>query len=94
MKRLVLAALLCAVGCSTQPTFIDGTSIQLGAYVPWEQNLYGVELISYVNGSLIKLPTNMNYEVSRTHSLTNDWLWGMMRSNESSETKVKILNDK
>ena len=90
MKRLVLATML-LVGCASQsPKVVEGTSIQLGAYIPWEGNLYGVELISYVNGIVVKTPTNMCYEVQRTSSTTNDWLWGMMKSVESTDTTVKL----
>ena len=32
-------------GCTSSSKFVDGTAVSVGAYVPWEQNLYGVELI-------------------------------------------------
>ena len=90
MKRLVLAAMFLA-GCMThQPKVVEGTSVQLGAYLPWDGNLYGVELISYVNGCVVKTPTNMCYEIQRKHSVTNDWVWGMLKSVESSDTTVRL----
>ncbi len=90
MKKLALAAML-LVGCSsTQPKTVEGTSVQLGAYIPWEGNIYGVELLSYVNGIVVKTPTNMCYEIQRKHSVTNDWAWGLMKSIESSDTTVKL----
>lgn len=84
----ILALLLC--GCTSQPKFVEGTSVQLGAYVPWQSNLYGVELISYVNGCVVRTPTNMCYEIERKYSVTNDWAWGWLKSVESSDTKVKL----
>ncbi len=89
--RFFLTALFALLlGCSGTPKFVEGTSVQLGAYVPWSGNLYGVELVSYVNGCVIRTPSNMCYEVERSHSVTNDWLWGMLQSVESSETKVRL----
>lgn len=91
MKKLitiVLALVLCA--CTSQPKFVEGTSVQLGAYVPWQSNLYGVELLSYVNGCVVRTPTNMCYEIERQYTATNDWCWGMLKSTESSNTKVKL----
>lgn len=91
MKRAVASLVFLFIGCVSHPKFVDGTSISLGAYVPWQSNLYGVELLSYVNGVVVKTPTNMSYEVTRTHSASNDWCWGMMKSVEASKTEVKIL---
>lgn len=91
MKKIVtivLALFLC--GCSSQPKYVEGTSVQLGAYIPWQSNIYGVELLSYVNGCVVRTPTNMCYEIERQYSLTNDWCWGMLKSTESSNTKVKL----
>lgn len=90
MKKLVLAALLMA-GCSSSPKFVEGTSIQLGAYVPWNSNLYGVELLSYVNGCVVRVPTNGTYEISRKYSATNDWCWGMLKTVELTDTTVKLV---
>lgn len=89
MKKLIIAAVILA-GCSSAPKFIEGTSVQLGAYVPWQSNLYGVEICSYVNGCVVRTPSNMCYEVERTHSVTNSWCWGLLDSIESSNTKVNL----
>ena len=78
MKKLVAAWLALCIGCASQPKFCEGTSVQLGAYVPWQSNLYGVEIMSYVNGCVVRTPTNMCYEVQRNHCATNSWLWGML----------------
>lgn len=84
----ILALLLC--GCTSQTKFVEGTSVQLGAYVPWQSNLYGVELLSYINGCVVRTPTNMCYEIERQYTATNSWMWGMLESVESSDTKVKL----
>jgi len=90
MKRLALALLLIA-GCSSpSPQLVEGTSVALGAYVPWDGGLYGVELMQYVSGTVIKTPTNVCYSVERKHSVTNDWGWGLLKSVESTETNVRF----
>lgn len=89
-KLIVIAALLAFLGCTTPSKYVEGTSVQLGAYIPWSGNLYGVEIISYVNGCVVRTPTNMCYEVTRDHSVTNDWCFGLLKSIESSSTTVKL----
>lgn len=86
---LVLIYVLCQ-GCSTNSKAVEGTSIQLGAYIPFEGNLYGVELVSYVNGLKIQASSNQSFQVERTYTATNDWLWGMMKTVESSDTTVQV----
>lgn len=89
MKKLALALLLLA-GCTSSSRFVEGTSVQLGAYVPWESNLYGVELVSYVNGCAVKTSSNMNFKVERTYNATNEYLWGMVKTREKTDTKVEV----
>ena len=86
---LVLIYVLCQ-GCSTQQKVVEGTSIQLGAYIPFDGNLYGIELMSYVNGLKIQASSNQSFQVSRTYNSTNDWLWGMMKTSEGSDTKIQV----
>ena len=86
---IVLIYVLCQ-GCSTQQKIVEGTSIQLGAYLPFDGNLYGIELVSYVNGMKLQTSTNQSFQVSRTYNSTNDWLWGMMKTVESSDTSIQV----
>ena len=86
---VVLIYVLCQ-GCSTQQKAVEGTSIQLGAYLPFDGNLYGIELMSYVNGLKIQASSNQSFQVSRTYNATNDWLWGMMNTVESSDTSIQV----
>lgn len=89
MKKLIISTMLIA-GCAQAPKVVDGMSLSLGAYIPWDGQMYGVELINFVNGSVIKTPTNMCYEIQRKQSSTNDWLWGMMRTVESTDLTVTL----
>ena len=77
-------------GCSSSQKIVEGTSIQFGGYLPFEGNLYGVEIVSYVNGLKLQTSTNQSFQVSRTYNATNDWLWGMMKTVESSDTTVQV----
>ena len=77
-------------GCSSSQKLVEGTSIQLGAYLPFEGNLYGVELVSYVNGLKLQSSSNQSFQVSRTYNATNDWLWGMMKTVECSDTSIQV----
>ena len=88
VKKLMLVVCAFFIGCTSTPKFVEGTSLQLGAYIPWQSNLYGVELMSYINGCVVRVPTNICYEIQRTHSSTNSWMWGALETVESSETKV------
>ena len=90
MRKLIVIAALALLGCTSSSKYVEGTSVQLGAYIPWSGNLYGVEIISYVNGCVVRTPSNTCYEVQRSHTVTNNWMWGMLDSIETSDTKVTI----
>ena len=92
--RILLAAFCIAAGllvdgCTSSSKFVDGTSVQLGAYVPWEQNLYGVELVSYINGCAVKTSSNVLFTVQRDYCATNTYLWGMVETRETTHTSVE-----
>ncbi len=91
MKKAVFVFALALAGCAGSPKFVEGTSVQLGAYVPWNSNLYGVELLSYVNGCVVRVPTNGTYEITRRHASTNDWCWGMLKTVELTDTTIKLV---
>jgi len=82
--------LACAfiLGCASQPKYVEGTSISLGAYIPWDGQMYGLELLNYTNGTVVKVPSNTVYEIRRNHSATNDWCWGLLKSIEHTDTKI------
>ena len=86
---VVLIYVLCQ-GCSTNPKAVEGSSIQLGAYLPFDGNLYGIELMSYVNGLKIQASSNQSFQVERTYTSTNEWAWGLLKSVEGSDTKVEV----
>lgn len=91
VKKLLAIFMLLICGCAfKQPMLLNGTSVKLGAYIPWEGNLYGLEIMSFTSGTLVVSPTNEPFNVEHHSSSTNSWMWGMLDTNESSETKVNL----
>ena len=89
VRSIAIAACLFLLGCTSQPKYVEGTSLTLGAYIPWGGNLYGIELLSYVNGAVVKVPSNTLYQIEREHSSTNSWMWGMLETVEHTSTTVE-----
>lgn len=97
MRTLLVVTGLCLgiMGCcSAKNTYREGTSLQLGAYIPYSENLYGVELMSYVNGVKVNVSSNQAFTCERTHSATNSWGWGLLQNIEYSKTKIEVETKK
>ena len=90
VRKLAIAACAFVIGCTSQPKYVEGTSLTLGAYIPWGGNLYGIELLSYVNGTVVKVPSNETYQIERQHCSTNSWMWGMLDTVEHTSTTVEL----
>ena len=89
LAGLCVAAGVFVDGCvAKQPAFLNGTQVSLGCYVPWNGNLYGLELMSFTTGTYIRFPTNAVFDVQHASASTNDWAWGMLESATSSKTKA------
>lgn len=90
LHPLLIAAALFLSGCSTSPRIVEGTHFCLGCYLPYEGGLVGLDLLEYTSGCVVKsLPTNAPFEVSRVYSSTNTWFFGLARTVERTELKVK-----
>lgn len=77
-------------GCSSNPRYTEGTNLSLGAYLPVDGQLMGIEIINYLNGCSIRTSTNQSFQVSRTHCSTNSWGWGLLTTSESSDTSIEV----
>lgn len=64
--------------------------LQLGAYMPYDGQLVGIEVVNYMNGCKITTATNMPFQVERTYTATNTFLWGMVKTIETTNTKVNF----
>lgn len=90
MKKLVFMLFMLLVGCAAKQQYIEGTHLALGAYLPFEDSLYGVELLQYTNGALLHTSTNVPCQFKREYAATNSYFWGMVETREATTTDMKI----
>ena len=90
MKKFILAFGILLAGCAGQKRYIEGTHFALGAYVPFEDGLYGVELVQLTSGAYFSSSTNQPCVFQRTYAATNEYFWGMARTVESSRTSLEV----
>lgn len=83
---ILLVLLLC--GCFTKQRYIEGTHLALGAYLPFEDSIYGVELLQYTNGAMLSTYTNTQVRFSREYAATNTYFWGMVETKESTKSNL------
>ena len=91
MRRLFFATALAILGgCAhDSSTFIDGTRFRMGVYVPWDGQLYGLQVVEYLNGSCVRAPSNRVVSVSRTFCSSNDYV-GVTHTRDASKTDVSV----
>lgn len=77
-------------GCSTSPRYVEGTQLSLGAYLPIDGQLMGIEVVNYLNGCSVRAISNQAFNVSRTYCSTNSWGWGLLTTVEGSDTKIQV----
>lgn len=89
MKKALIMLLL-TLGCTSSPSYKEGTTMQLGAYVPYDGNIMGIEVLNYLNGCKVTCMSNQTFEVERDFAATNDYFFGMVKTEETTHTKVKV----
>ena len=77
-------------GCSTNPRYVEGTNLSLGAYLPIDGQLMGIEVANYLNGCSVRASSNQAFNISRTYCSTNSWGWGLLTTVEGSDTKIQV----
>ena len=87
-KLIALAALLLLAGCHTSSTYIEGSSLSLGIYIPSSGQLYGVQALSLLSGCKIDMPTNQQFKISREFSASNDY-FGVVHIREKTKTEIE-----
>ena len=90
MRRLLILSALLFAGCFSGQRYTEGSYLALGAYVPVESNLYGVEIVQYLNGARLCTQTNTPCVFSRTYNATNSYLWGMVETRETTRTELQL----
>ena len=87
-KILSLCILLMLAGCHTSSTYIEGSSLALGIYVPAGGQLYGVQALSWLSGCKVDMPTNQEFKISRTFQASNDY-FGVVHIREKTKTEIE-----
>lgn len=90
MKRVILAICILAAGCMSKQRYIEGTHLALGAYLPFEDAIYGIEILQYTNGAMLSTSTNTPCVFERQYAATNSYFWGMVETREATRTKVEV----
>ena len=87
-KLLALAAFLLLAGCYTSSTYIEGSSLALGLYIPSSGQLYGVQALSWLSGCKVDMPTNQQFKLCREFSASNDY-FGVVHIREKTKTQIE-----
>ena len=87
-KILALAAFLLLAGCHTSSTYIEGSSLSLGIYIPSSGQLYGVQALSWLSGCKVDMPTNQQFKLCREYTASNDY-FGVVHVREKTKTEIE-----
>ena len=87
-KLIALAAFLLLAGCHTSSTYIEGSSLALGIYIPSSGQLYGVQALSWLSGCKVDMPTNQQFKLCREYSASNDY-FGVVHIRETTKTQIE-----
>ena len=88
MRFLALAFCLLLAGCHTSSTYIEGSSLALGIYIPASGQLYGVQALSWLSGCKVDIPTNQEFKICREFSASNDY-FGVVHIREKTKTQIE-----
>lgn len=89
LTPVVAASIFLLCGCSSNPKYVEGVNTAIGAYIPYQSNLYGIEVLNYLSGCKAQCMTNQNMSIDRQYSATNSY-FGIVHTVESSHTKINI----
>lgn len=75
-------------GCLSKSTlYTEGTKTIVGAYIPYDGQIMGCQIVSCLSGVTFST-TNGNVSITREHSSTNSYLWGMVETVEFGKTEI------
>lgn len=75
-------------GCLMKTTaYTEGTKATIGAYLPYNGQMMGCQVVSYLSGISFST-SNETVRISREHSATNSYLWGMVETREATITEI------
>ena len=87
-RLLALAAFLLLAGCASRQTYLEGSSLKLGIYVPASGQLYGVQALSWLSGCKVDMPTNQQFKICREFQSSNDY-FGVVHIHEKTKTEIE-----
>lgn len=88
MKAVIPVAALILCGCLSKSTlYMEGAKTTVGAYIPYDGQIMGCQIVSCLSGVTFST-TNGNVKISREHSATNSYLWGMVETVEFGKTRI------
>lgn len=89
MKKLIALSLLAlAAGCASRQTYLEGSSLKLGLYVPAGGQLYGIQALSWLSGCRFDACTNQEFRISREFQSSNDY-FGVVYIREKTKTEIE-----
>lgn len=89
VTRIIALSLLAFVaGCASRQTYIEGSSLKLGIYIPASGQLYGVQALSWLSGCKVDMPTNQQFKICREFQSSNDY-FGVVHIHEKTKTEIE-----
>lgn len=93
MRKLALALVVITLaGCGGFHTYTEGTGLQLGAYIPYDGGIAGVQVVQYLNGCALRAHTNANFNIHRQFSTSNTY-FGVVHTIEHSDTDIEVYHN-
>ena len=84
-----LMSLFALSGCLMKATsYTEGTKAAIGAYLPYNGQMMGCQVVSFLSGISFST-SNETVRISRSHSATNSYLWGMVETKEATRTRIE-----
>ena len=88
MRLIALSLLALVAGCASRQTYLEGSSLKLGLYIPSSGQLYGVQALSWLSGCKVDMPTNQPFKICREFSASNDY-FGVVSIREKTKTEIE-----
>lgn len=85
----MVTILLFISGCNITPRneYIEGTSLTLGLYLPYNGQIYGIQALNYLSGKRITAITNQFPKIKSEHIITNSSFF-CFELNEINKTEI------
>lgn len=87
MKKLLIAVAVALCGCYSQQRYVEGTATAIGLYIPYDGQIFGSEIVSYINGVKASFASNQSWKVEREYHATNSY-FGLVKTIEHTKTKI------